>query len=345
MTTFRALLVGAGQMGRAWGENLRDCTETELVAWVDVLPTQATRAAEELGVPGIFTGMDLDQAITTMRPDFVVDVSSPEAHRDVTLTALARGVPVLGEKPMAADMVQAHEMVAAAERADTLYMVSQNRRFDRNLQALRRLIVDHTGPVGILNADFYMGEHYSGFRREMPSPLLVDMAIHTFDAARFLIDADAMAVYCMEFNPSWSWYKGNASATAIFEMSNGAVFTYRGSRSADGCHTSWDSRWRAVGPHGTAGWDGLGIPSVEVVTEHTAPLARFRRIEGAPDPTATVGIARTLLEFLRALRTGETPPCECHDNIHSLAMVHAAIESAASGRRIRIPGQASDSYP
>jgi len=336
MAEFRVLIAGAGQMGRGWGENLRDCPDTELVAWVDVLPGGAARAAAELGLRDILTGAALDRAITMARPDFVVDVSPPEAHRDVTLAALGRGIPVLGEKPMAATMAQAREMVAAAERAGKLYMVSQNRRFDRNLAALRRLIVDHTGPVGILNADFYMGEHYGGFRREMSSPLLVDMAIHTFDAARFLTGADALTVYCLEFNPPWSWYKGHASATAIFEMSNGAVFTYRGSRSSDGYHTSWDSRWRAVGPRGAAVWDGQGAPSAEVVAEPTEPIARFTRIEGTPDPSMAVGIARTLQVFLQALRTGETPPCECHDNIHSLAMVHAAIESAATGRRVTI---------
>jgi predicted dehydrogenase len=336
MADFRVLLVGAGQMGREWAANLRDCPDTEMTAWVDVLPGAAAHAAADLGLSGVYTGIDLDEAITTTSPDFVVDVTSPEAHRDVTLAALGRGLPVLGEKPMAAGMAQAREMVAAAERAGKLYMVSQNRRYDRNLHALRRLILDHTGPVGILNADFYLGEHYSGFRLEMPSPLLVDMAIHTFDAARFLTGADALTVYCTEFNPPWSWYRGNASATAIFEMSNGAVFTYRGSRSSDGCHTSWDSQWRAVGPHGTAMWDGEGTPSAEVVAEPTAPIARFRRIEGIPDLTMATGIARTLHEFLRALKTGETPPCECHDNIHSLAMVHAAIESAATGRRVTI---------
>jgi len=334
--TYRVLIAGAGQMGRGWGEILRDCPDTNIVAWVDVLPGVAARAAKELGVRGVLTDTDLERAITTARPDFMVDVSPPEAHRDVTLAALARGLPVLGEKPMAATMAQAREMVAAAERAGTLYMVSQNRRYDRNLAALRRLIGEHTGPVGILNADFYMGEHYGGFRREMASPLLVDMAIHTFDAARFLTGANALAVYCHEFNPSWSWYSGNASATAIFELSNGAVFTYRGSRSSDGYHTTWDSRWRAVGPRGTAVWDGQGTPSAEVVTEPTEPIARFTRVEGTPDPTTAVGIAGTLQEFLRALDTSETPPCECHDNIHSLAMVHAAIESAATGQRVRI---------
>ena len=334
MADFRALIAGAGQMARGWGKTLRECPDTEVVAWVDVLPGAAERAVDEFALHGVFTGPDLGEAISAARPDFVVDVTPPEVHHAVTLLALSRGLPVLGEKPMAATMEQAREMVSASERAGTLYMVSQNRRFDANLHALRRLILDHTGPVGILNADYYMGEHYSGFRLQMPSPLLVDMAIHTFDAARFLSGADAVAVYCTEFNPPWSWYSGNACASAIFEMSDGSLFTYRGSRCSDGLHTSWDAEWRAVGPHGSAYWDRLGTPAAEIVAEPTEPFARFERIDGAPDPAMATGLAGTLRAFLEALRTGMTPPCECHDNIKSLAMVHAAVESAATGRRV-----------
>jgi hypothetical protein len=40
-----------------------------------------------------------------------------------------------------------------------------------------------------------------------------------------------------------------------------------------------------------------------------------------------------MLEFLR---TGRKPQCECHDNIQSLAMVFAAIESSKKGRRIPV---------
>ena len=188
----------------------------------------------------------------------------------------------------------------------------------------------------MLNADYFMGEHESGFRRAMPHPLLLDMGIHTFDAARFLSGADASAVYCTAFNPSWSWYSGAACAMAIFELTNGAVFTYRGSRCADGCHTTWDAEWRAVGPHGTATWDGRGAPAAEIVADPTVPLATFRQVPGVPDAALATGIAGTLSEFLHALNTGETPQCECHDNIKSLAMVHAAIESAATGRRVSI---------
>jgi uncharacterized protein len=40
--------------------------------------------------------------------------------------------------------------------------------------------------------------------------------------------------------------------------------------------------------------------------------------------------------FVRALRTGETPSGEVHENVMSLAMVEAAVRSAASGRLERL---------
>jgi predicted dehydrogenase len=335
MTTLNALLVGAGGMGRAWGKNLRDCDEVRLAGWIDLRPDAAAQAAEELGVAGVVTGSDLERALAEIQPDFVVDVTIPEAHHDVTLAALAAGVPVLGEKPMADSMERARAMVAASERAGKLYMVSQSRRYDARLHALRKLVAEQVGQLGILNSDFYIGAHFGGFRDQMPSPLLLDMAIHTLDAARYISAADPISVYCEEFNPPWSWYAGAASATALFEMSGGLRYTYRGSWCAEGRPTSWEAEWRAVGAKGSATWDGHAAPVAEVVVGtggfHSQVETRAGEVEEMP-----VGIAGSLRDFLHALKTGAMPMGECHDNIKSLAMVFAAIESAATGKRVTI---------
>jgi predicted dehydrogenase len=337
MEQFRALIVGAGGMGRAWGKNLRACDEVAVAGWVDIRPEAAAQAAGELGLDDTYTGGDLGWALAEVQPDFVVDVTIPEAHRDVTLMALAAGVPVLGEKPMATSMEQAREMVAASERAGKLYMVSQSRRYNANLQAFRRLIVEHAGGPGLLNSDFYIGAHFGGFRDEMTSPLVLDMAIHTFDAARYLSGADPVAVYCEEFNPPWSWYQGNASATAIFEMTGGLRYTYRGSWCSEGRHTSWEAEWRAVGPHGSATWDGLAAPVAEVVVGRGEFFSKTEPRVAEVEAEMAQGIAGSLRDFLHALKTGATPMGECHDNIKSLAMVFGAIESAATRRRVAIP--------
>ncbi|NWG20910.1 MAG: Gfo/Idh/MocA family oxidoreductase [Chloroflexi bacterium] len=337
MTQLNALLVGAGAMGRAWAKNLHDCGDVTLASWIDIQTGQAARAPGELGLDVPHAGEDLERALVEVCPDFVVDVTVPEAHHDVTITALRAGVPVLGEKPMADSLERARAMVAASEATGKLYMVSQSRRYDPRLQAFRCLIDDHIGPAGILTADFFIGAHFGGFRDDMAHVLLLDMAIHTFDAARYLLgDSDPVAVYCEEHNPPWSWYRGAASATALFELAGGVRYTYRGSWCSEGRHTAWDSEWRAVGPRGTATWDGRSAPLADVVAARGGFHSTFDTIVADGAPGMPEGIAGSLRDFLHALKTGATPMGECHDNIKSLAMVFGAIESAETGRRVAI---------
>lgn len=336
MTAFKALLVGAGGMGRAWGKNLKEHPDVEVAGWVDLRPGAAAEAADGLQLSRLHTGEDLSKAFAEVKPDFVVDVTIPEAHRDVTLQALAAGVPVLGEKPMADSMERAREMVTASEKAGKLYMVSQSRRYDARIHAYRTLIEKQIGALGILNSDFYLGAHFGGFRDEMASVLLLDMAIHTLDQARYLSQSDPVSVYCEEFNPGWSWYKGAASATALFEMTGGLRYTYRGSWCSEGKNTSWESDWRAVGARGTALWDGNSVPTADVVTKTGSFFSETEPHTAEVPADVPGGIAGSLRDFLNALQTGATPMGECHDNIKSLAMVFAAIESSAAGRRVSV---------
>lgn len=329
----RALLVGAGGMGKAWARNIAEFPEVTLAGWVDVRPEAAALAGVETGVTAEVYGTGLTQAIKDAAPDFVVDVTIPEAHHEVTLTALGHGLPVIGEKPMAATMHQAKEMVAAADAAGKLYMVSQARRYNRQLQAYRDFVQESLGGIGILNADFYIGAHFNGFRDEMESPLILDMAIHTFDEARFISGKDPVAVYAEEFNPHWSWYKGDSSATALFEFEDDLRFTFRGSWAAEGLHTSWDGDWRSVGKNGTAIWEHNNVPYAEVVRKSGEFHSEMERVEITPTPGFEF-IKGSFAQFLAALKGGPTPDGECHDNIKSLAMVFAVKESSRRRERV-----------
>jgi predicted dehydrogenase len=336
MSRLKALLVGAGGMGQAWAKTLRDFEDVETIGWMDIRAGAAAEAIEKLQLTGPKPFDDLAKALAQTHPDFLVDVTIPEAHRDVTVTALRSGIPVLGEKPMADSLAAAREMVAASERAGKLYMVSQSRRYDGRVLAFRDAIRKYAGDLGILCSDFFLGPHFGGFREEMPSPLLLDMAIHTFDNARQISGRDPVAVYCRQFNPAWSWFKGDASATALFEMTGGLQYIYNGSWCAQGLNTSWQSQWRAFGSMGAASWDGETDPIADRVTGTEGFMPPTQKASVKADPNIAPGIAGSLREFVQALRTGQTPQGECHDNIKSLAMVFAAIESAQTGKRVTV---------
>jgi predicted dehydrogenase len=334
--TYRAVLVGAGEMGRHWARNLNNFGEVKLAGWVDIKPGLAAAGIEELKLTGVVPYENLDKALEDLKPDFVVDVTVPAAHRSVTLAALAAGVSVLGEKPMADSMESARKMVEASEKAGKLFMVSQSRRYDAGAIAFADIIRKYLGKIGILNSDFYIDAHFNGFRAKMKSVLLMDMAIHTFDTARQISGADAVSVYCEEFRPDWSWHDGADSAVALFEMTGGLRFTYRGSWCAEGVTTAWEAQWRAHGPGGGATWDGQSPPVAGVVRGTAGPVRDVETITADLPPIAHGGIAGSLREFLDALRTGRTPQGECHDNIKSLAMVFAAVESADTGKRVPV---------
>ncbi|MGH2442187.1 MAG: Gfo/Idh/MocA family protein, partial [Chloroflexota bacterium] len=168
------------------------------------------------------------------------------------------------------------------------------------------------------------------------SPLLQDMAIHTFDAARYLCGADPVSVYCEHFNPPWSWYPGHACATALFDMTGGLKYTYRGCWTNQGFDTAWEAEWRAIGPHGTVLWDGLSAPRAEIGGEPgTFPIDIMRETE-ALDPAMATWLEGSLLAFIDGMDSGRAPMGECHDNLKSLAMVFGAVESAVTGQRIQI---------
>jgi len=61
------------------------------------------------------------------------------------------------------------------------------------------------------------------------------------DAARFITAADALSVFCHEWNPAGSWLDHEASAVAIFHMSGGIVYTYRGGWSTEGLNATSES--------------------------------------------------------------------------------------------------------
>jgi predicted dehydrogenase len=336
MQPLRGILVGAGGMGRTWAKNLAEYDQVNTVGWIDIRPGAASQAAQDLGLEIGHTGEDLEQALADLKPDFLVDVTIPEAHHDVTLMALARGIPVIGEKPMADTLARAQAMVAASERHNTLYMVSQSRRYDARIHAFRALIAAQVGQLGMLKSDFYIGAHFGGFRDEMAHVLLLDMAIHTLDAARYLSGSDPVAVYCEEYNPPWSWYAGAACATALFEMTNGLRYTYAGSWCAEGRHTSWEAEWRAVGAKGSATWDGRAPAIADTVMKPGGFHSEMATQHAEEAEGVAAGIAGSIRDFVHAVRTGSTPMGECHDNIKSLAMVFAAIESADTGKRVQV---------
>ena len=187
----RAVLVGCGAMSEAWLGPARE-TGVELAGLVDIDPDRARQRARQFDLDGVAIGTDLDAMLAQTKPDVVFDVVVPSARREIVLTALRHGCHVLTEKPLAASPEDARAIVAAARDAGRIHAVIQNRRYLAEPRRIRRFVA--SGAIGAptsIHCDFFVPPHFGGFREEMDHVLLLDMAIHTFDSARFLVDRQA----------------------------------------------------------------------------------------------------------------------------------------------------------
>ena len=332
----RVVVVGAGGMGSWWAREIVESEVAELVGVADLVEGAPERVIAQSGAadPGaVAVGTDGVDLALAVEADLLVDPTVPVAHHPVTVKALHAGIPVLGEKPVTETLPEAISLLAHAELTGVPFMVSQSRRFFRQVRQLRSFVAAH-GPTVMTSAFFSLFTEMEGYRRTQRHPLLRDMGIHAFDTARYILDADPVAVTAVGARPEWSVYHHDATVSATFEMSDGSLFAYHGTWNARGLPTWWNSEWRIGAQHGSATWDGTGVPVLGTADEEeTARLQAAVEAETAPEPDQ---IAASLVECVSALREGRTPMCEIHENLLSFAMVEAAVAAVDGGGRVEI---------
>lgn len=344
------LQVGMGGWGRDWAANvLPSVGEIRLVDCVDVSPEalEATRLAGTAPASALHT--DLDGALRSSEAEAVLVTTDVSSHVRGARAALESGRHVLVEKPLAPSVSEAIELVELAEKLGLTLMVSQNYRFFPAVRAVQRLV--RTGALGRavhVDIDF---RRFSPLpakgkplgHRKWPQPLLVDMAIHHFDLLRAVLGQEATAVHCRTWNPPWSGFDDPPEAVATIEL-GGLTASYRGSwLSPDGV-TPWAGLWRIECEHGVVGWTSRGdavggdaMKSEAVWTYDHAGTRKDLRLEAMP----LVDRAGALDAFASCLSSGGTPETSGHDNLGSLAVAYACVESARRAEIVRLTGSVS----
>jgi predicted dehydrogenase len=265
----------------------------------------------------------LEAALKATRADGVINVTPPQFHRHVSITALEAGVPVLSEKPLADTRIAAQEIVDAANRTGVLHMVTQNYRYGEAPQTLYQTLQQgEMGAIGAIKVDFFKGPHFGGFREEMSYPLIIDMSIHHFDLMRFFLGRDPVSLYGRSWNPPWSWFKGDASAAVTLDFAGGVPVSYHASWVSQGQVTPWNGNWRFECAEGVVALTDDVVttqrPDGELVTVPTLEPKRL-------------GQAYLLHEFYEAVVLGKPAVTTCQDNIKSLGIVFDVIQSFESG--------------
>jgi predicted dehydrogenase len=177
----RIAVIGVGSLGQHHARILAGLPQARLLAVVDRVRARAEEIAVRHGVPALTDLRDLPANIEA------VTIAVPTvAHAELTRACLERGAAVLVEKPMAASLEQAEEMVQAARTAGRPLLVGHTERFNPALRAVRprlrnpRFIEAHR--LGVFSA------------RSTDVDVVLDLMIHDLDVILSLVDAPLAAV-------------------------------------------------------------------------------------------------------------------------------------------------------
>jgi predicted dehydrogenase len=308
------------------------------LAVVDIRPEVAAAAAAAFRLPADRAYPDAARAFERHADaDFAIVVVPPASHEAIVDLAVAAGMHILSEKPIADTMAGCVRVYKKVRAAGLKMAVTMSHRFDQDKQTLAREVA--SGRYGRLN--YVVGRNtwncrrrgdWGEFRYDMADPLLVESTVHRFDIIRAVAGANASRVYALTWNPAWSDFQGDCSALITIEMTNGVKVFYEGAKANASALNSWGfDYFRAECERGTLELDnrvlrllrssGNDRPSAE-----TLPLAE----QPAWMNTWLAGM------FIDWLEGGPEPPSSLEDNIQCAALQFAALESARSGRPVDV---------
>jgi len=188
-------LIGAGRIGRVHAANLqRRIPGVRVVLVADPVEAAARAAADDFGIK--FAVADYQTVLQSPAVDAVVICSATHTHAAITMAAAAAGKHIFCEKPLDFDLGVIDTVLATVKQAGVKLQMGFNRRFDPTFARVRQAVAD--GEIGTPHLLHIIS------RDPGPPPLayvkvsggiFLDMTIHDFDMARFLMGEEVTELY------------------------------------------------------------------------------------------------------------------------------------------------------
>jgi myo-inositol 2-dehydrogenase/D-chiro-inositol 1-dehydrogenase len=326
-------LIGVGRIGRLHAEHLAYRIPTaRLVAIADVNEVAARACAGRLGIRNVAT--DYQALLSRDDVDAVVICSPTHTHAQLIEAAAAAGKQIFCEKPIDLRLDRVDQAIAAARRASVKLQIGFNRRFDPNFRRVRQAL--ETGEIGELQLLHIIS------RDPAPPPIeyikvsggiFMDMTIHDFDMARYLIGADVEEVYALAgvtVDPDIGAAGDVDTALITLKFANGVL------ASIDNCRQAvygYDQRVEILGKKGAIRVDN-NYPNSAVISgaervERDLPLNFFmdRYVES---------YLTEMRLFIEAVLKGGPVPVTGEDARAAMLMALAARKSCETNRPVRI---------
>ncbi len=333
MSVTRIGVAGVGRIGRMHAEIIaRQTPGALLVAVADVNEEAAQSVARDLQVDAT----TVDELVSSDDIDAVAICTSTDTHVGVTVAAARAGKAVFCEKPLSLDLAEVDRAISAVEAAGVPFMVGFNRRFDPAHRSVADAVRD--GTVGAV--------HLARISSRDPSPppidyvrasggIFVDMMIHDFDMARFVVGSPVVEVYAkgaVLIDPAIGEAGDVDTATVLLTHESGAMTMIDNSRQAV---YGYDQRVEVFGERGLA--------ASENPLAHTGVTLTAQGLSAAVLPHFFLDRYRAsyLLEweaFVAYVQGGGPSPVSGADGRAPVALGLAAGESLRTGAPVRVQG-------
>ncbi len=336
-------VLGAGLIGRRHVEHILDEDCAELTAVVDPAPDAEAFAAQK----NASWYPNLAAMIEERRPEGIIVATPNQMHVANGLECLAAGIPVLVEKPIADDVVEATKLVEAAEKAGVPLLVGHHRRHNPLIQEAKKAIeAGLLGQVVSVHGTcwFYKPDDYFDLpwrRRKGAGPVFTNL-IHDVDLLRYLC-GEVVSVQALESNA----LRGNEveeTAVILLKFANGALGTVNVSdkivapwsweftsgenpaytRTQETCYMIGGTRGSLTVPYLDL-WRNLTKPS------WWEPIVPERLPFDAKDP-----LALQVRNFCAVIRGAAQPVVSGREGLNTLKVIAAVKIAAASGGAINI---------
>jgi inositol 2-dehydrogenase len=332
--SIRIGLIGAGRMGKVFAHTLAfSVAEVRLAAVADPNESAARETATRFQIPACYT--DYHQMLSREELDAVVVVTPTNTHPEVIQAVAEAGRHIFTEKPLAGSLAGCDAAIAAAETAGVKLQVGFMRRFDpAYVLAKEKIDAGVIGtPVMFKGVGRDPGKPNLEFaRRENSGGLILDMGIHDFDLARWLMGSEVERVHteggCLVY-PELKDVGDIDNAVVNLRYSNGAIGNIDVSRNAV---YGYDIRTEVLGSEGSLliGKEQLTDTLVLTragVTHDTVPnfMTRF-----------AVAYAEEIRDFVRCILEDRQPSVTGRDARAATAIGVAATRSLDEGRPVRL---------
>ena len=329
----RVALLGAGRIGQLHARLLAATEGVEGVVIADLDVDRARALADATGA--LATAAPSTEAALDAADAAVVATVTGAHAASVEAALLDRGLPTFCEKPLALGLEETIDLARRIQACPVPFQLGFQRRFDAGYMEMRRLI--SSGDLGTLYA-VRMVSHDSHPPHESYIPgsggLFRDLAIHDFDALRWLTGAEVDEVYAEGAVLGFEVFRTHGdvdTAVATLRLSTGTL-----------CVLS-------AGRHNPLGYDirAEALGSKDSVTLGVGDRAPLRSVEPGATPPAGPGwdffldrfeaaYAAELAEFVRVASGAAPSPCTARDGVEALRIAEAATMSLEQHRPVRL---------